>query len=236
MEKRFSPFLRFIAFIGCLLLPFSSRSATSSFDAGDEGWSIVSFSDLYDNDYSVVGTYTPTFAPAGGDPGGFISTIDPDGGDFTFSAPGAYLGDQSGKIGGTFSYALRHTGSIDFQTTDVLIAGNGLRLVWQSQPPLTPSAAWSTVSLVVAPSPEWHFESNDGALASLTDFQDVMGNVTGVYIRGEFTNGQETAGLDNVYLVPEPSTASLLLAALLLFALLGRRLRREAPQRERPAG
>ena len=92
----------FVFVASSIFFSFAGRAAViSAFDAGAEGWSIVSFGDLTNNDYTVVGTYPVTYSATGGNPGGYINSMDPDGGDFTFSAPAAFLGNELGAIGTT---------------------------------------------------------------------------------------------------------------------------------------
>ncbi len=203
-------------FLGiCVFTPdlrFARGDIVSSFSAGDEGWKVVSFTNLTTDDFSVFATYTPTFNATGGNPGGFISTTDQDDGDLTFSAPAKFLGNVSGATG--LSYDLIYpVGAINYQPTDVILMGNGETLLWKSNPDIVPGNSWSSVNLDFVPSTEWHVETSNGALATASDFGNVLGNLSGLFIRGEYTTGLvETPGLDNVRLVgaagsvPEPST------------------------------
>ncbi len=103
-----------------------AHAQTSTFSANAEGWQIVSFNNLSTNDYGLAGTYTPIYNATGGNPGGYISTNDPDGGDFTFAAPSLFLGNKTGAT--SLSYDLQHTNNVDYQTTDVMLVGGGERL------------------------------------------------------------------------------------------------------------
>ncbi len=205
-----------------------ARGTVSAFNLNAEGWTIVSFSDLSADNYTILGTYTPTYSATGGNPGGYISEADPDGGDFTFSAPAAFLGNQLGAVGTSFSYDLNYTTTVNYQTTDVLFVGGGERLLWQANPALVPTAAFTTVSFLLAPSTQWHVNTTTGAAATAADFQTVFGNLTGLYIRGEYANGPDNTGLDNVSLVPEPGTWALVAFAGLALAGVVRRRRRAA--------
>ncbi|OQW72918.1 MAG: hypothetical protein BVN35_13015 [Proteobacteria bacterium ST_bin11] len=132
----------------------------------------------------------------------YLAASDPDSGDFNFSAPAAFLGSQVGASGLTY-----RDGDVNWQTTDVMLVGNGQRLLWKCDPNIVPNSGWTHISLSLAPSSEWRFGNTDGALASQIDFHNVLSDLSGLYIHGEYTNGIiETAGLENVVLqtVPVP--------------------------------
>jgi hypothetical protein len=219
MSRRFLSAL----FLGICVFTPSLRIARgdiiSEFSAGDEGWQVVSFENLTTDNFSIVASYKPTSNLAGGNPGGYISTTDQDNGDFAFSAPAKFLGNVSGATG--LSYDLIYpVGAINYQPTDVILMGNGETLLWKSSPDLVPGPAWMSVSLDFVPSTEWHVGTSNGALATAADFGNVLGNLSGLFIRGEYTTGLiEAPGLDNVRLagvstpVPEPSTLTMMAIA-----------------------
>ena len=190
----------------------------SDFSTNDEGWKVVSFQNLTTDNFSIIATYTPTFNPTGGNPGGYISTTDQDNGDLTFSAPAKFRGNVSGATG--LSYDLIYpVGAINYQPTDVILMGNGETLLWKSSPDIVPGPSWMSVNLAFVPSGEWHVGTSSGALATAADFGNVLGNLSGLFIRGEYTTGlTETPGLDNVRLagvsaVPEPSALAMMTLA-----------------------
>lgn len=207
---------------------------TSTYTAGSDGWSVVSFGDLSQNSYSVLGVYTPTFSPVGGNPGGFISSIDPDGGDFTFGAPSAYLGNVSAATGMSYDL-IRTSGVVNYQSTNIMLVGAGTRLLWRANPDVAPTATWQTVTVQFAPSANWLVGTTAGASATAADFQAVLGNLTGLFIKGEYAFGAEDTGIDNVRLIgvsaiPEPSTNALLLAGIAcVFGGISRTLRLRRP-------
>ncbi|MGZ0078024.1 laminin B domain-containing protein [Methylomonas sp. YC3] len=179
-------------------------SVSSSFDVDSENWQIVSFADFSQNNYSIIGQYQPSHVSGGGNPGNYLAATDPDSGDFTFSAPAAFLGSQLGATGLSYDLTYRD-GDVNWQTTDVMLVGNGQRLLWKRDPNIVPDSSWTHISLTFAPSSEWRLGSTGGVFASQSDFQNVLSNLSGLYIHGEFTNGIiETAGLDNVVLQTVP--------------------------------
>jgi hypothetical protein len=199
-----------------LLIPTCARGdIISTFSSGGESWQVVSFTNLTTDNFNVSATYIPTFHLAGGNPGGYISTTDQDNGDLTFSAPAKFLGNVSGATG--LAYDLIYpVGAINYQPTDVILMGNGETLLWKSNPDIVPGPSWTSVNLDFVPSSEWHVGTSNGALATAADFGNVLGNLSGLFIRGEYTTGLiETPGLDNVRLagvpvpVPEPSTLAM---------------------------
>jgi hypothetical protein len=207
--------------IFALIPTFARGDIVSDFSTGDEGWHVVSFENLTTDNFSIIATYNPTFNLAGGNPGGYISTTDQDDGDFTFSAPVKFLGNVSGATG--LSYDLNYPfGAVNYQPTDVILMGNGETLLWKSNPDIVPGPSWTSVNLDFFPSIEWHVGTSNGALATGPDFSNVLGNLSGLFIRGEYTTGLvEAPGLDNVRLagvsapvpVPEPSTMALMALA-----------------------
>jgi hypothetical protein len=220
-----------------LNLTFAWGGTISDFSTGDEGWKVVSFGNLTTDNFAIVATYTPTFNQTGGNPGGFISTTDQDNGDLTFSAPAKFLGNVSGATG--LSYDLIYpVGAINYQPTDVILMGNGETLLWKSSPNIVPGPSWMTANnLQFVPSTQWHVGTSSGALATVSDFGKVLGNLSGLFIRGEFTTGLiETPGLDNVSLagvfavVPEPSTSTMLAVAGVAVVMLQRRRQNRRPR------
>jgi hypothetical protein len=218
-----------------LNLTLAQGGIISDFSTGDGGWKVVSFENLTTDDFKIVAIYTPSFNAMGGNPGGYISTIDQDNGDLTFSAPGKFLGNVSGATG--LSYDLIYpVGIINYQPTDVILMGNGETLLWKSNPDIIPGPAWMSVNLDFIPSTEWHVGTSNGALATASDFSAVLRNLSGLFIRGEYSTGlTETPGLDNVILagvspaVPEPSTLMMALIASVTVVIFQRKRHNRLP-------
>jgi hypothetical protein len=203
-----------------LLAVFSLPAAggiISTFDSGSEDWTVAGDG----ADTSV------TYIASGCDPGGCIQRSDMTSGYMHFAAPAAFLGDLSKYIGGALSYdLLQSTSSADTSWYyRLVIQGNGMYLLSTVElPPDTGS--WVHVStpllassFMVIPA----LKDYSGPPASQTQFDAVMGAVTGLFITGDLIDGDQTTGnadaafLDNVALdTPEPATAAFVAFGLLL--------------------
>lgn len=197
--------------------------ASSTFDAGVEGWSAVA-ANPFAAGYDVVSSSPAVFQPAGGNPGGYAETDDLDNNDTLFVAPAAYLGNLLAAIGGTLTYDLLYNNALDYNGNDLVIKGGGIVLKYDRPiPALTPNG-WTSLSVTLGPGAGWTNHTT-GLAATLADFQQAFVSVTDLWVMAEFTNGVvETTGIDNVVLsdagdVPEPSTGLLMGAGAVLLAL-----------------
>lgn len=206
------PALSLLALSFCPLQ--AQANLVSTFDAGAEGWAAI---DEGTHDYTSIWQAT------GGNPGGYLQGNEPAayGGDGYFNAPASWLGNWSAYAGGTISYDIKViSGSSVFFDPDVIIS-NGSN-----------SVSWATTVSPYNPSRNWvHYEvalttANFGA-----NLASVLSNVTRLQIRGEWINGTEQEGFDNVMLtaaIPEPQTYAMLLAGLGLLGFAARRRKQRA--------
>lgn len=178
----------------------------SRFDSSDEGWRLV----------GDTTTSFPSFVATGGNPGGFLRGFDQAvGGRWYWSAPVSYLGNISGAYGNTLTFDLRMRGSGTlFEDSDIVLIGSSGSLHFDF--PNVPSADdWTSYSALIAEGAGWHLDSLSGPLATQSEIQSVLANVTSLRIRGEFITGDDNGDLDNVVLngIPSPAATSVFLVA-----------------------
>ena len=177
----------------------SSTAALSTFDTDDEGWTITGD--------AQGGGASPTWESSGGNPGGYISaTDDVQGGTWYFKAPAAFHGDFSSAYGTNLTFDLRQSRtSSQFDNVDVYLSGGGLDLTFDTA--YNPGTEWTGYNLLLTEVGGWQLS---GSPPTQAEFQQVLGDVTDLQIRGEYVSGSDVGDLDNVVLVPEPATMVLL--------------------------
>ena len=198
--------------ISCTALAPATLSAAivSTFETNTDGWSVVG---------DIVGP--ATFSSTGGNPGGHIFINDAVTGGVTyFVAPAKFLGDQSASYGTPFTFDLRQSytgGANQFDDVDVFLVGAGLTLVFDA--PVAPgNGVWTSYSFTLVETAGWRISSLAGVAPSQAQMQNVLGDITSIRLRAEFQTGADTGSLDNVVLVPEPSSALLLLSGALFLS------------------
>jgi hypothetical protein len=191
------------------ILPAHAIQAT--FDSNDGGWGAALLNGTSAS--SVV------YQSSGGNQGGYISTTDPILGTWYFAAPSTFFyGDMSSYIGKTLSYdiAVRYQGEF-FGDSEVVIRSNNTTAAWNKGTEyIQPSQdfVWTTCSIELTSS---NFSVTED------EFQTVMANVTGFFIRADYMHGSDYIGLDNVYIgeghntVPEPMSLLLVLPGFVGF-------------------
>jgi hypothetical protein len=163
----------------------------SSFDIDQDidGWSSA-------GDGLAV-TYTPN-----GNPTGAIKINDGgDGEPFYFRSPDRYDGNLSQAYGGTLSFDLKVsvTGTNWGEWADISVYGGASRITCKFPRPTTVGWEHKSVNLAYGTGTEWHVgQWNDGVVAIAADIQAVLGNVTEIRIRAEWSSSSESGWLDNV--------------------------------------
>ena len=200
-----------------LLLSASAQAVTSTFDHDTEGWTAVG-----DSQGPL------TWSGSGGQPGGRVAIDDRMlGGINYFLAPDAFLGDQSSAFGALLSFDLMQAYSgraNQLNHPDVILQGAGLTLVYDTA--VNPAnGSWSSYAVPLKAG-GWRLNSLTGALASDAQVHSVLSGLTALKIRAEFQSGNDIGYLDNVSMVPEPTSTALFTVGFL--AMLGWLQRRRA--------
>ena len=200
-------------------VPVAQAAPSSTFDAGNEGWTVSDTNPPFD---SLGASFTPDYDEAGQ----FIRFTDPSSMSFFFEAPESFLGDLSAYYGGV----LRYSQTLSVQTPPwrddpdvVLVNGSGLVLVYQNVN--QPGTDWTGFEVSLSAG-SWRVGALDGSFATVAQMQAVLGDLQRLRIRGEYISGViETTALDNVSIsaVPEPASWAFMLAGA---GLLSARLRR----------
>lgn len=167
-------------------------TAISTFESGDEGWTLLGDAE--------GGRSEPDYNPSDGNPGAFVSADDDTlGGIWFWKAPPKFHGDFESAYGLTFTFDLTQS-SLSQQINDerdVIFIGNGGTLIWFDTP-MNPDIDWTSYSITLSASAGWML--NDDSPAPESVIRDVLADLEDIQIRGEFVNGPDTGGLDNVVL------------------------------------
>lgn len=142
-----------------------------------------------------------------------------------FAAPARFLGDQSTAPSISFD-VVNDSSPPDTGFVTLVLRTSGEFLVFESG--AVPSATFTNFAIPLEPGPGWSwFEDGhiNGRAATAADFQLVMADLTALLIRGDWSAETDSSRLDNVYLVPEPGTAALLMIGLIGIARVRRRRR-----------
>jgi hypothetical protein len=212
--------------------PASAATVSSTFDTDAEGWGV---GNIRSNISTAPDPSTPpTYNATGGNPGGYISTTDTQD-IVAFLAPGKFLGDDAGFIGGSLSFDLQDTVGSDGvpYPAVVLYSSLGFSISYTALPPGTSWTSYS-IPLTAAGWTGYPGGENNGVIP-VTDkeFASVMSTIANIAIEADWHTGDDNTGLDNVVLasggtpaVPEPSTWAMMITGLIGMAFLSVRGKR----------
>jgi uncharacterized repeat protein (TIGR02543 family) len=178
----------------CMLGELPRVLASSTFDGDTDGWTTT-------GDGSAS-----SFVSSGGNPAGYVSSTDQAQGlDWYWRAPAKFLGNMAAAYQGTLQFDLKQS-AVDSQYNldDVVLVGGGYTLAYDT--PNNPATTWTHYSIPLNETAGWKLNSITGPAASQAQILAVLGALTDLRIRGEFRNGADTGGLDNVLLLPGPAT------------------------------
>ncbi len=189
----------------------------STFDTDTNGWTVGEF-------FSSAGSAAPTLVPSGGNPGGFIRTIDVFGFN-AYQAPSAFLGDQSAAYGGTLSLDMQVLSNDDINYPMVVIGDGATTLQFRTTPPGT---TWTSYAVPLLASGGWEIADGTGSPRTGTAVSEaqllaVLTNLAFLKLDADWLTGPDQVDLDNVALctssgcdvnpptaVPEPASLTLL--------------------------
>ena len=165
-------------------------SIRSTFDTDGEGWTVVGD--------AQGGTGIPDYFAEGGSPGGYVSARDDGTGEIWYwRAPSEFLGDRSAAYGKTLRYDLKQDASASVGADDLILSGGGMTLVYDTSP--DPGTDWTAYTVPLLESGGWVLRDT-GAPVTEAEFLEVLSSLTELLIRGEYSIGLDTGGLDNVEL------------------------------------
>ena len=176
---------------GGAMLYHANQSTISTFDSSDEGW-------------TTLGDATGrTRVTTGGNPGGFMQASDQSlGVGWSWRAPQKFTGNHTPAYGGSLAFDLKQSSTTDpilGAVDDVVLKGAGLTLVFNT--PNDPGTDWTHYEIPLLETAGWHLGTLAGRTPTQAEMRLVLGSITELQIRGEYRNGPDTGGLDNVALI-----------------------------------
>ena len=170
------------------------------FDNNAEGWYVV---DRDPSTQMYAGLHAPpVYRGAGGNPGGFLQSSDGFG-DWYWRAPSTYYGNKSGFCGAKLSFDLITDGKdvLVPNSPQGVIIGNTITELYYDFSPMDVINTWKHFEVPLC-SANWKvlFDpvAQRGDPATPAQFQGILATLTTLDILGEFGNGPDTGGLDNV--------------------------------------
>ncbi|WP_439027843.1 laminin B domain-containing protein [Haloarchaeobius sp. DT45] len=189
---------------------FTPREST--FETTTEGWTVVG--DVQD------GSVFPDRKSGEGDPGSYLSAEDDTTGDVWYwVAPRSFRGSKSPYIGGTLAFSLRQSSTdSQFDAPDVVLASDEQVLYHDfGDEAAHPGTEWTRYEIPLTPD-AWLQDTETGGVGAVPDdgrldrsepadvetFEEVVGSLETLHIRGEYVDGSDVGDLDSVTLTPGP--------------------------------
>jgi hypothetical protein len=191
----------FIVMISLLIISLTMPSAhsqlvqfASTFDNSNDGWTI---------DGNGIGGTVPNYYSAGGNPGGFIESVEATGNAvWFFVSPNSWNGNWTNFIGGSLRFdfkSFEETGPGSVNTVRIYSGSNFVAWDFSITPPL---GEWTRFEVELTAS---NFDRISGTPG--TTFEGIMTNVTALWIRGDY-GANDRGGLDNVRITSTESNPS----------------------------
>lgn len=182
----------------CAFIAISSSlfaQVTSTFNTTDEGWKSNEWTQA---SQSFAGNAAVAFDNTEGQPSGCIKFTDVESTWFNFSAPAAYLGNQSDKAGGEFSFDMRLATNLTLNTMPYTVALKGATATYYYKSPVQGPTFWHRFRIPLLGSYGWRKNNESGALATDIEFAADLSNVQMIAIMGDYGSGTDTTKIDNV--------------------------------------
>ena len=181
----------FLLAAACSVPVFASSLHT--FDATNEDWQVVSYP--FRSHVAAPGLSSLPFDGAFGNPAGSVRVGDVQA-ETGIAAPADHLGDQSSVYGDTLRYDILIRFSDNVAYPAVVLNGGTKSLYYD-----TPSPALDVWESRAVPLSEAGWKvSGTFAVATQSDFLDVLSNLVGIYIYTEWHTGDDDTSVDNISL------------------------------------
>lgn len=205
----------FVLGIAGLAAAASADVITSNFDSDAEGW-IVADGDSPMNEST---TGDPVYESSGGNGSGFITTPINWPGTAFFVAPEKFLGDQSGKFGGSILVDRRFVRpdswadsmQVDYDVDLTMTGVDGSMTLAVGLAPVSLDA-WDSFGVDLSSVGGW-FHLDSGVAATDGEILSLLGDLEDVRVRGNIRDSFARVGIDNFTIVPAPGAAGLLAMA-----------------------
>lgn len=154
---------------------------------------LISSFDTDLDDWRGGGDVNPSWVETGGNPGGYLRGVNDGGGVWHFATPESWSGDWTQYRSLQFDHVIL-SGANSMWTDDTFYieGANGSTLGWKGP---EPTDVWTHFAVDLSP-----------ATFDVTpeEYDAVMSNVVELRVRGEYVNGPDSEGLDNVFLSKSP--------------------------------
>lgn len=189
-----------LAVVCMSLSTVSLHAAQSTFDTDAENWSMMRLW-TFGNPPTGGPGYRFWWESTTGNPGGCIKLIEEAGSNDTFKAPAEYLGDKSSAFGMHLAFDLWTRRGTPSEQQLIALVGSSTTLYYTSA---VNGDSWNHFQIPLVGS-GWRKNHRTGPGATDADMLDVLGNVSALYIWGDFTAyGDENSRLDNVFMAEAP--------------------------------
>ena len=170
----------------------SLTMVSSTFDNDRDGWMVIG--DAQDE------TFIPDYKSVNGNPGGYLEAHDDVyGGTWYWFAPPKYLGNKEKAYNGILTFDLKESDLTPaFDEYDVVLeSSEGPRLYYKFDN--YPGKSWTNY-IVPLRENGWKV---DGTFrpATETEMRLVLRALSALWVRGEYLEGDDNGGLDNVYML-----------------------------------